>query len=236
MFLREAQALSELAEGPGPRYPEVFLHGPEFLLLEDLAPASTTTAPASKAGDYDAVLGRQLAQQHSRLGRRFGFHHDNYIGSTPQPNAWMENGFDFFAERRLLFQAGLAQDNGLLARGEVRQVEHLSKRLPELLPEQPASLLHGDLWGGNAISDRAGQPALIDPAAYYGWAEADLAMTRLFGGFGRDFYRAYEEAAELESGWRDRLTVYNLYHLLNHLNIFGRSYHGQVQEILRRYT
>jgi fructosamine-3-kinase len=111
----------------------------------------------------------------------------------------------------------------------------LAARLPQLVPQQPASLLHGDLWSGNAISDRHGAPAIIDPAVYYGWAEAELAMTALFGAFAESFYQAYQEMRPLESGWRERFDIYNLYHLLNHLNLFGESYLGEVRAILRRY-
>ena len=118
---------------------------------------------------------------------------------------------------------------------ELEHVRRLVERLPELVPWQPSSLLHGDLWTGNAMSDEKGAPAIIDPAAHYGWAEAELAMTTLFDSFPREFYRAYEEVRPLEKGYRDRFDIYNLYHLLNHLNLFGRSYLGQVRAILRRY-
>lgn len=228
MFVREAEGLEVLRAGPGPRFPEPLLQGPDFLLLEDLA-------AAPRGEDYGALLGRQLAEMHLRTETRFGFAHDNYIGSTPQPNAWTEDGFIFFAEQRLGFQVRLARDGGLFERGEAAGVEKLAGRLEELIPEQPASLIHGDLWAGNAISDEGGRPALIDPAAHYGWAEAELGMTQLFGGFEASFYAAYEEARPLEPGWRQRLPLYNLYHLLNHLNLFGRGYHAQVLDVLKRY-
>lgn len=228
MFAREAEGLEALRSGQGPRFPQVYLVGSDFLLLEDLAPATRTA-------DYWATLGRQLAQLHQRRKAEFGFDHDNYIGSTPQPNSWMEDGFDFFAEQRLGFQARQARDKGLLTRQEAAQVDNLAARLPELIPAQAASLSHGDLWGGNAISDTKGEPALIDPAAHYGWPEAELAMTSLFGGFDAEFYASYEESSSLERDWRARFPIYNLYHLLNHLNLFGRSYHGQVMSILRRF-
>jgi fructosamine-3-kinase len=229
MFAREAAGLQALrAVRGGPRYPEPLAWGADFLLLEDLK-------PAGRAKDYWQTLGRQLAAQHAATNPRFGFEHNNYIGTTPQINSWTEDGHAFFAEHRLRYQARLAEDGGRLTAAEAAGVKRLAARLPELVPAQPASLLHGDLWGGNAISDGASQPALIDPAAHYGWAEAELAMTALFGGFAAEFYRAYEEARPLEAGWRQRLELYNLYHLLNHLNLFGRSYHGQVVELVRKY-
>jgi protein-ribulosamine 3-kinase len=229
MFEREAEGLRALQVGGGPHIPAVFLVGPDFILLEDLA-------PARRVGDFWERFGGQLAALHSHTFSSFGFDHDNYIGSTPQPNPWTANGYQFFAEQRLGFQAKLAFERSLLDRQELKQVEKLAQRLPDLLPEQPASLIHGDLWGGNALADAAGQPALIDPATHYGWAEAELGMTRLFGGFPDEFYRAYEQARPLPPGLGDRLPVYNLYHLLNHLNLFGAGYHGQVQSILRRYA
>lgn len=229
MFAREAEGLQALQTEDGPRVPEAFLFGPAFLLLEDLAPSTAK-------GDYWETFGRQLAALHNHTQAQFGFAHDNYIGSTLQPNGWMVDGYAFFAERRLLYQASLAQKNGYLRGQEIQAVERLAGRLMELIPAQPASLLHGDLWSGNAITDSGGAPAIIDPAAHYGWAEAELAMTRLFGTFDRRFYQAYEEERRLEPGWRERSDLYNLYHLLNHLNLFGEGYYGSVMGVLRRYS
>lgn len=229
LFQREAEGLQKLRAVDAPRFPEPYLWAEEFLLLEDLA-------PAEPAPDYWEELGRQLALLHAHTNPKFGFEHDNYLGSTPQPNPWTMDGYEFFAEHRLGFQSKLGRDNDRLSRAEATQVERLAARLPELVPPQPASLIHGDLWSGNAISDARGQPALIDPAAHYGWREAELGMTALFGGFDSRFFTAYEEAQPLEAGWRKRLPIYNLYHLLNHLNLFGASYRGQVLEVLARFT
>jgi len=228
MFARESEGLQALRVPGGPRVPQPHLHGADFLLLEDLT-------PAARSRDYWPVFGRQLAALHQHTQPQFGFEHDNYIGSTPQPNAWMEDGHQFFGERRLLFQAKLAQQRGLLERAEVAQVEALITHLPALVPSQPASLVHGDLWSGNALTDEAGAPAIIDPAAHYGWAEAELAMTTLFGSFPDSFYHAYQEVRPLEKGFSGRYPIYNLYHLLNHLNLFGGSYYGGVMAVLRRY-
>ncbi len=229
MFACEAGGLESLRVAGGPRVPRPYLHGTDFLLLEDLA-------PARRCPDYWLIFGGKLAAMHSHTGPRFGFEHDNYIGSTPQPNPWTDDGYEFFAEQRLLFQARLAQGRGLIGRGEIRMLENLVKRLEELVPSQPASLIHGDLWTGNAMTDEAGQPAIIDPAAHYGWAEAELAMTTLFGSFEDRFYQAYQEVRPLEPGFRGRFPIYNLYHLLNHVNLFGRGYLGQVVTILRRFA
>ena len=167
---------------------------------------------------------------------RFGFAHSNFIGSTPQVNPWTVDGNQFFAEHRLHYQAKLAQKNGLLDTYDFRQVEVLCQRLPELVPPQAASLIHGDLWSGNAITDFTGAPAIIDPAVHYGWAEAELAMTSLFGAFPDDFYSAYREVFSLETGFRQRFPIYNLYHLLNHLNLFGAGYLSQVRSVLHRFA
>lgn len=229
MFAREAEGLLALNVEGGPRIPKVYFYGEDFILMEDLTPAPR------QAGYWEA-LGKQLAVLHSHTAESFGFVHDNYAGSTPQPNPWTGNGYQFFAEHRLNFQARLAVDKGLLSGREADLVSRLALKLPELVPEQPPSLIHGDLWGGNAISGPSGEPALIDPAAHYGWAEAELGMTMLFGSFGGDFYRAYNQVNPLENGWRSRMDIYYLYHLINHLNLFGRGYYGQVMDVVRRYV
>jgi fructosamine-3-kinase len=229
MFLREAEGLDALAVPGGPRVPAIYLAGRGFLLLEDLR-------PADRADNYWPDFGRQLAALHSREGSSFGFSADNYIGSTPQPNPWTEDGFLFFADHRLRYQAKVARTSGLIDRSVEKKVDTLSSRLSELVPAQPPSLIHGDLWSGNAITDRRGGPALIDPAAHWGWAEAELAMTALFGSFPDSFYQAYIAVRPLAPGYPERFPLYNLYHLLNHLNLFGRSYLGRVLAILRQYT
>jgi len=235
MFQREAEGLSALQFGfpPGlgkfPRVPLAHLYGDNFLLLEDLK-------PAKPCEHYWVQFGCQLAELHQKTNHQFGFDHDNYIGSTPQKNQWVNDGHEFFTEYRLRFQAHLAFHNKLLNSYDIRQVEAICQHLPDLIPTQSASLLHGDLWSGNAITDMNGYPALIDPAVYYGWAEAELAMTSLFGGFPDQFYQAYEDVFPLEPGYRQRFPIYNLYHLLNHLNLFGSGYLSQVRSILHRFA
>ena len=229
MFAREAEGLRALDIPGAPRVPKPYLWGADYLLLEDLS-------PARRLADYWAVLGQQLAHLHQHTHTEFGFQHDNYIGSTPQPNPWTTDGHAFFGEHRLLYQAQLAESRGLLAGAEVRRVERLAANLQALVPVQPASLIHGDLWSGNVLADAHGSPALIDPAAHYGWAEAELGMTALFGAFPAEFYEAYQEIRPLEGDYQQRFPLYNLYHLLNHLNLFGGGYRSQVLSILRRYA
>lgn len=229
MFEREVEGLAALRVEGGPKVPRAYLHGKEFLLMEDLA-------PEAKVNNYWETFGRQMAVLHAHTNQRFGFEHDNYIGSTPQPNQWTEDGYEFYAEHRLVFQGELAAQQGLLKAHEVDAIRSLAARLRDLIPHQPASILHGDLWSGNAMTDSEGNPAIIDPAVYYGWAEADLAMTEMFGGFKERFYSAYQEIRPLAPGWRERFRLYNLYHLLNHLNLFGRGYYGQVMMVVGKFS
>ena len=218
-FLKEAaagraDALAAEADGlealrPHVRVPKVLDHGKGYIRLEFL--------DLRRTGDW-SELARMLAKLHRQTGPRFGWHRDNWIGLSPQQNGWCDDWAEFFWERRIRPQAERA---GLqVTRG----------RLLENHKPQP-SLLHGDLWSGNAGFTADG-PVIFDPAVYYGDREADLAMTELFGGFPREFYRAYDEAFPLEEGYEQRKHLYNLYHLLNHLNIFGGSYLAQVKATL----
>ncbi len=229
MFEAEAEGLTAMAATGAIRTPAVIARGEDFLLLELIA-------AGNPGGDFWRLLGRQLAVMHSHTAPAFGFHRDNYIGLTPQPNPRCDDGFLFFQKHRLGFQGRLARERGQLTNDELDRIERLATRLPELVPAQPASLLHGDLWGGNFLCARGGEPVLIDPATHYGWAEAELAFTTLFGGFEPDFYSAYEEAGAVAPDWRDRADLYNLYHLLNHLNLFGGGYHGSVVRVLKRFS
>jgi fructosamine-3-kinase len=207
--------------------------GVGFILLEWLeAPPAASRA---RAGE---ILGTALAAMHRATAPTYGLDHDNYIGATPQPNALLPGLTEFFRERRLRPQAERAARNGLLPAPRAARIERVLSRLGEWIDDghvQPA-LLHGDLWGGNFIVGPGGAPALIDPAAYYGDREADLAMTRLFGGFPPAFYQSYAAAWPLAPGWQDRVELYNLYHLLNHLNLFGEGYGAQADATLARYV
>ncbi len=216
-FAAEADGLAAL-RAAGCRAPEPVSHGgsgaESYLLMEFLELKSR--------GDY-AALGRMLAALHERQGESFGWARDNYIGATPQKNDRSASWAEFWREQRLGPQLALAQRNGYpIDLGHVCDV--LEKHSPA------PSLLHGDLWGGNAGFLPNGAPALFDPAVYYGDREADLAMTELFGGFPPEFYSAY---GPLPAGYETRKRLYNLYHLLNHLNLFGGGYLAQVKSTLR---
>lgn len=165
-----------------------------------------------------------------------GWFEDNFIGSTLQPNGWRVDWHEFFAEQRLGFQCCLAADQGYLGSKTIRQIEHIQSKLPQLLPPCPRpSLLHGDLWAGNALITASQQGYLIDPAVYVGHPEADIAMTYLFGGFDPIFYEAYFEQCPLTAGFYERQDIYNLYHYLNHLNLFGTGYLSAVKRIAEYY-
>lgn len=230
MFPEEARGLEALASAGGPPVPEVHHVDPEMIVLSWLPPGRLD------AGGW-AELGRALAHQHRTTAPRHGFDADNYIGSTRQPNPWTADGIAFFAEHRLGFQVRLARDRGRLDRPSVQRADAVIARLPELLPaDAPASLLHGDLWSGNVHPRADGVGCILDPAAYYGFREADLAMTRLFGALPRAFYDGYEEAWPLPADAAGRVDLFNLYHLLNHLNLFGGGYASGVQAALRKYA
>jgi len=202
--------------------------GGSFLALEwiDLRPAS----PAA-----EERLGEQLAALHRSRADRFGFDHDNYIGSTPQPNGWRADWVAFLREARIGFQLDLAESNGHGGRLQERGRNLLGLLGVFFATYQPRpSLLHGDLWGGNWGADASGMPVIYDPAVYYGDREADIAMTRLFGGFGPRFHSAYVASWPLDQAAGTRRDLYNLYHVLNHLNLFGGSYRGQAESMIDR--
>lgn len=234
LFKAEAAGLEALRRADGPRVPEPIAlfedRRNQYLLMEAIS-------PGRKGGDFFARFGTELARLHkTNTAEACGFSMDNHIGSTPQKNPWTESWIEFYGEQRLRFQVELAAKGGLADGEMVRGVEAIIAKLDTLLPEpEHPALLHGDLWGGNYMVDEAGEPVLIDPAVYYGHREADLAMTELFGGFGGGFYRAYEETYPLQPGYRERVDLYNLYHLLNHLNLFGGGYAAGCRSIIRRY-
>ena len=227
-FSAEAGGLLALAKA-GAHSPAVIAVGKHVLLLQDLGEA----APRR---DYWESLAQQLARVHAVTGPRFGWDANGYIGLTPQPNRHDADGYRFFAEQRLRFQARLAGSHGLLEARDEEAVDRLCARLGELVPVQAAVLVHGDLWSGNIHCAGDGSAALLDPACHYGWAETDLAMSLLFGELPAAFYAAYESLTGIDSSWRARAPLYNLYHLLNHLNLFGRGYLASVRGILERFA
>lgn len=230
MFVAEAEGLYAIAATNTIRVPCPIAHGSasgqSYLVLEHLE--------LSSHGDAK-LLGEQLAALHRCTSLRFGSVQDNFIGTTPQPNGWSDDWISFWGEHRLGFQLRLAEQNGY---GE--QLQRLGEKLMAALPAffesytpQP-SLLHGDLWSGNHAFLMDGTPTIFDPAAYYGDRECDLAMTELFGGYSADFYAAYRAAYPLDEGYALRKNLYNLYHILNHANLFGGGYARQAEQMMQR--
>lgn len=233
MFQGEADGLAEIASTDTIRVPKVedvgLRDGRAFIALERLAFDRVDT-------DAERLLGERLAAMHRCTADQFGWHRDNTIGMTPQINTRSENWVEFFREHRLRYQLDLAARGGFT--GEVQELgAELAHKLDDLFADYtPApSLLHGDLWGGNwGVS--GGEPVIFDPAVYYGDRESDIAMTKLFGGFGRAFYEAYEAAWPFEYGSHQRELLYKLYHVLNHVNLFGAAYVGRSLDLLRQLT
>lgn len=228
LFTAESEGLNALSAESSMRIPKVFAVSENIILLEDLGSGTPTS-------NFWQTLGEGLAELHSKQQKQFGFTMNNYCGATPQDNSPCVSGYDFFANNRLLALGSNARQAALLNENEWRQLEYIANHLSDWIPNAPAVLIHGDLWSGNVHCTSEGDPALIDPAAYWGWAEAELAMTDLFGGFDPLFYASYIGSGEVASDWRERIPLYNLYHLLNHLLLFGGSYHGSVAAILNRY-
>jgi fructosamine-3-kinase len=228
MFQAEALGLQQIFDSKTIRVPKPICWGTvgssAYLVLEWLNLGY---------GDPQAweAMGRNLAAMHRVTSSKgFGWDQDNTIGSTPQINTWTENWIDFFLEHRLSYQFRLAHQQG----GRFPQQERLLNAVPELLAGhsvQPA-LVHGDLWTGNAAVTNTGEPVIVDPATYFGDREVDIAMSQLFGSFPSNFYSAYHAAFPLEAGYQRRKTLYNLYHIINHFNLFGGSYEYQANQMI----
>lgn len=236
LFLREADGLFEMgqAENDYLCIPKVIWSRqkdalPGFILMEYLASAIQTSG-------YDERLGRGIAQLHRKTASAFGFHQPNYCGTTIQDNNWSENWPEFYAFQRI--RSLVRQINNIrgIPAEEMRIYEKLVDRIPQLLAHQTVpSLIHGDLWSGNYMFT-AGGPALIDPACYYADREMELGMMQLFGGFSSVVWSAYQEEFPLPEGWRERVRLYQLYHVLNHQLLFGGSYGWQALEIAKEYV
>ncbi len=230
MFEAEALGLTEMAASNSIRVPQPVCwgtaQGHAYLVMENLDMGGRGSA---------RTLGQQLATMHRHTQPQFGWHCDNTIGSTPQPNKRSDDWIQFWRDQRLGFQLELAASKGFGVRLQQGGAQ-LMARFPALFDgHQPAaSMLHGDLWSGNYGFTQEGEPVIFDPAFYYGDREADLAMTELFGGFGADFYAGYQEAFPLDAGYALRKTFYNLYHILNHANLFGGGYASQAQGMIDR--
>jgi protein-ribulosamine 3-kinase len=228
-FSCEADNLDAIRLHTALRVPLVIAHNQHCLILEYLG-------NGQPAAPYWQQLAAGLASLHQQPQCCFGFNYDNFCGTSEQPNPRVIDGISFFSDYRLGHQIKLATDKGLLEASDHSALDALITQLPTLLPAQAPVLIHGDLWSGNIHCDANGNPCLIDPACYWGWREADIAMTTLFGGFPDEFYRHYHELLPMEKGWQQRLPFYNLYHQLNHLNLFGAQYLPSIRRVINRFV
>ncbi|HED07359.1 MAG TPA: fructosamine kinase [Ignavibacteria bacterium] len=235
MFRKEADGLKELAKPQVIKIPKVIAVEDSFILLEFIE-------GSTKEKDFFENFGISFAELHKFTSGSFGFYEDNYIGSTKQINIPGEkeknNWTSFYFNKRILFQFKLAEKNGYATDELKKGILFLEDNIEKILSgsEEPPSLLHGDLWGGNYMVNKNGKVSLIDPAVYYGHREADLAMTKLFGGFSESFYASYNETYPLKDGYNYRENIYKLYHVLNHLNLFGRGYYSQAISLIKSYN
>lgn len=235
MFIKEANGLNELTNAEAIRIPKVLHFDTELILLEYIP-------TGSKKKNFFEEFGRQFAEMHGFNSDSFGFYEDNYIGSNPQKNIPDEieknDWVSFYFNNRILYQFKLAEKLGNATEELRKAISRLENIISDIIGDtnEKPSLLHGDLWGGNYMVDETGSAVLIDPAVYYGHREADLGMTKLFGGFGSDFYQSYNEAFPLQEGYEYRENIYKLYHVLNHLNLFGGGYYSQAMSLIKYYV
>jgi fructosamine-3-kinase len=235
-FDREAQGLAWLRQAQALRVPEVIFAtdkdelGPACLVLELIV-------KGPHGADFDEQLGTGLAMLHRAGAAQFGLEHDNYLATLPQDNRATATWAEFYASRRIAPQLERAVRAGHANSTLAHRLERVLTRIKDLVgPEEPAARLHGDLWSGNAICDDRGAPVLIDPAVYGGHREMDLAMMRLFGGFSERVFAAYAASYPLAKGHAERVPLYQLYPLLVHVNLFGRSYVPQVERCISKWT
>ena len=228
-FEAEARGLAALAASRTLRVPNVLAVSASGIALEDLGAGRPGRADWQRAG-------AALARMHAVAFDRFGFDTNGWCGDSPQDNTRDVDGPRFFAERRLQPQVARAAACGLIDANDRRALDRICDRLADLIPPAPPALVHGDLWTANLHACANGELTLIDAGAvHHGWAEADLAMLTLFGEPPPSFFAAYETESRTDASWRERAPLYNLYHLLNHLNLFGAGYLGAVRAVLRRY-
>lgn len=232
-YLCEANGLKELAKAESIRTAKVISAGDNYILTQYIE-------RGSPAPGFHEEFGRQFARMHRYTGKEFGFYEDNFIGENPQLNIpspkEKQDWTSFYFNKRLLYQYKLAERNGYVTSRLRNGFSVLESRIEEILKDntEPPTLLHGDLWSGNYLCNSSGEVVLIDPAVYYGHREADLAMTKVFGGFPQAFYAAYQEEFPLSAGWEYREGIYKLYHILYHLNIFGTGYLSEAEYLLSK--
>lgn len=232
LFACEAEGLRVLRDQGGLLTPRVVEVSSRHLLMEAMEPA-----PPDTAGFWEAA-GRAVAGLHAVRGDRFGWHADGWLGMLPQENTWTENGHEFFAVHRILRYLREPKVFGALDAGDLRALERICDRLPELVPAAPVSLTHGDLYRGNTVATLGGDPAFIDPAVCWMWAEADLSMMYCTGRPPESFFAAYHEVSPLADGWRERMPLLYLRELLSVVAHFGawEDYVERIGDVVRRFS
>jgi protein-ribulosamine 3-kinase len=230
IFLREAEGLRLLKSNTSLTVPEVIAFGREqdqnFLLME-------WVESGRNANLYWENLGEGLAELHMATQKQFGLQEDNYIASLPQINSTQEDWCGFFISNRLEPLVGKAFYKGMIDAPFLKKFQSIYTKLQGIFPKEKPALIHGDLWSGNVMTDEKGNPALIDPAVYFGHREMDIAFSKLFGGFSERFYNLYDEVFPLEPGFEEREAIYNLYPLLVHLLLFGTSYLPPIEKTVK---
>jgi protein-ribulosamine 3-kinase len=232
MFKKEAAGLKILADTNTLSIPGVIAtfetENYDYLLLQYIESGNITAG-------FWTDFGEKLAEMHRISSGYFGLDHDNYIGSLYQSNKMDSDFYNFFITQRIDPQLKEARNKGAFSQSDTRYFDSLFNSLHNIIPAEKPALIHGDLWSGNFMVSQNGSPCLIDPAVYYGHREADIAMTKLFGGFRPEFYTAYNHAWPIEKDWQKRMDIFNLYPLLVHVNLFGGGYAGQVLRIIRQF-
>ncbi len=233
MFESEAKSMELIRDTKTIHVPKVYGYGKKpdgaYLMLDFVA-------ESDKKPTYWQEFGTNLAALHAISNQNYGLHFNNYLGALPQINEFSSNGIQFFLENRLMYQVNIAFKNDKIDQQTVKKFEQLYSKIPNIIPNEIPALLHGDLWSGNLMVGANGLASLVDPSAYYGFREMEIAFTTLFGGFPLEFYKSYNEVSPLETGFNERIDLYNLYPLLVHANLFGGSYLESVQRILTKYV
>jgi protein-ribulosamine 3-kinase len=232
MFESEAKSMELLRETNTVHVPKVYGYGKKddgsYLMLDFVA-------ESTKKEDYWENFGTKLAELHNITNEKFGLHFNNYVGALRQINDFSEDGIQFYLEKRLNIQLERAYKAKFIDFKLYSDLNNIFSKVTSLFPKEKPSLLHGDLWSGNIMVGANGHAALVDPSAYYGLREAEIAFTTLFGGFKKEFYDAYTHSKPLEPGFKDRIDLYNLYPLMVHLNLFGGGYLESIKQIVKKY-
>ncbi|NNM23101.1 MAG: phosphotransferase [Flavobacteriaceae bacterium] len=229
MFEAEAEGLKLLLEAKAFDIPAVSYTG----IVDDYEYLIMDFIPSGSQGPrFWESFAQKLARLHQNSADQFGLDHSNYIGSLPQYNEFHDSAATFYISQRLEPQIELAMDKGF----KFPDLNMFYKNITQLIPEEPAALVHGDLWNGNYLVSTMGEPVLIDPAVAFASREMDLGMMMLFGGFPNAVFEMYDELFPLPGDWKERIPIWQLYYLLVHLNLFGKGYLNRVTSILAAYS